>query len=158
MLGAVCRLSDGVVVTAPLLAVRVEMTPQAKERPRCQCRGGKPRMYTAAKTQAAEARIAMVVRAHMRRNGVAKLDGALVGSVVGVWPRLKKHAKSPEGRLWKETAPDADNLQKIVFDALNKVAYVDDARIVRMTGETVFAAVGEAPGIEVRIWAAPEMP
>ena len=115
-------------------------------------------MYTAAKTQAAEARIATVVRAHMRRNGVAKLDGALVGSVVGVWPRLKKHAKSPEGRLWKTTTPDADNLQKLVFDALNGVAYADDARIVRMTGETVFAAVGEDACVEIRLWRAPDFP
>ena len=87
-------------------------------------------MYTPAKTQAAEARIAMVVRAHMRRNGVAKLDGALVGSVVGVWPRLKKHAKSPEGRLWKSTAADADNLAKLVFDAMNGIAYRDGENVV----------------------------
>ena len=115
-------------------------------------------MYTPAKTQAAEARIAMVVRAHMRRNGVAKLDGALVGSVVGVWPRLKKHAKSPEGRLWKSTAADADNLAKLVFDAMNGIAYRDDALIVKMTAETMFCAVGEDACVEIRLWRAPDFP
>jgi Holliday junction resolvase RusA-like endonuclease len=151
-------------------------------------------MYTPAKTQAAEARIAMVVRKHMRREGVAMLQGPLVAHVVGVWPRLVKHKKLQKcsrcrgdgrvlvlqrrhgeemrsedcdacdgtgkhsGRLWKESTPDADNLQKLVFDALNGVAYADDARVVRMTGETVFAAVGEAPGVEIRLWQAPEFP
>lgn len=44
------------------------------------------------------------------------------------------------------------------FDALNGVAYADDARVVRMTGETVFAAVGETAGVEIRLWRAPDFP
>lgn len=116
-------------------------------------------MHTAAKTRAAEARIAMVVRAHMRREGIGRLEGPLVAHVTGVWKRLVKHSRvKHEGRLYKATAADADNLAKLVFDAMNGIAYRDDALIVKMTAETMFCAVDEEPCIEIRLWRAPEFP
>jgi Holliday junction resolvase RusA-like endonuclease len=43
------------------------------------------------------------------------------------WPAKRKAAAS-----WKTSKPDADNLGKIVADALNALAYADDAQVASL--------------------------
>jgi len=47
------------------------------------------------------------------------------------------------------TKPDADNIMKVVCDALNGVAYGDDKQIVSWAGVKRY---GEQPRVEVVIW------
>ena len=42
---------------------------------------------------------------------------------------FKRHKGIPKGQKYKITQPDRDNLEKAVFDAMNKVIYKDDAQI-----------------------------
>ncbi len=49
------------------------------------------------------------------------------------WP-----AKKRDSAKWKTTAPDADNLAKLVKDAMNKIVYHDDAQIVWLTVQKVY--------------------
>lgn len=51
-----------------------------------------------------------------------------------------KRAKSSKD-LYVTKRPDLDNLQKSVFDALNKVAWKDDSQIIRVHAEKNFSDV-----------------
>ena len=42
----------------------------------------------------------------------------------------KKRAMMLAGEIRPEKKPDNDNIEKIIFDSLNKIAYHDDASIV----------------------------
>lgn len=66
----------------------------------------------------------------------------------------------PKRLIWKTRAmpraicasgKDIDNLQKSVQDALNGIAWKDDAQIAVATTGKVFAAADEKPGVHVRI-------
>lgn len=49
------------------------------------------------------------------------------------WPQKRKAVAK-----WKTSAPDADNLAKIVKDALNAIVYIDDALVVELTVQKVY--------------------
>lgn len=46
------------------------------------------------------------------------------------WPQWKREA-ALAGVMWKTSKPDHDNLEKQIGDALNGVAWVDDAQVVK---------------------------
>ena len=47
----------------------------------------------------------------------------------GSWSK-KKQREAENGHIFKTTKPDTDNIMKAVLDALNKVAWKDDAQVV----------------------------
>ena len=51
-------------------------------------------------------------------------------AAVYLWPKATTKARlvAADG-AWKTTKPDSDNITKIVKDALNTIAYVDDAQV-----------------------------
>lgn len=58
----------------------------------------------------------------------------------------------PRGRLPAPRTPDVDNVGKLVCDALKRAELIkDDAQVVRVDGEKVYAAVGELPCVWVRL-------
>lgn len=59
----------------------------------------------------------------------------------------KKKAAALMGR-WHTKKPDADNVAKAVLDALNGIAYPDDAAISKLTVEKSYS---DQPGVMVRI-------
>lgn len=59
----------------------------------------------------------------------------------------KKKAASLRGR-WHIKKPDADNVAKAVLDALNGIAYPDDAAISKLTVEKTYS---DQPGVMVQI-------
>lgn len=63
------------------------------------------------------------------------------------WPEWKR-AAALAGVMWKASKPDHDNLEKQVGDALNGVAWVDDAQIVKSSCGKRY---GTPERLEVRI-------
>ena len=62
----------------------------------------------------------------------------------------KSKREQMRGRLLLPTKkPDADNILKIIADALNGIAYHDDAQIVHAD---VYKCYSEEPRVEVAIW------
>jgi Holliday junction resolvase RusA-like endonuclease len=55
-------------------------------------------------------------------------------------------------REWKSSAPDLSNLVKLVEDALNKLAFVDDAQIVDGRNRKLICNALEQPHIRVKIY------
>ncbi|MFV0515810.1 MAG: RusA family crossover junction endodeoxyribonuclease [Aminipila sp.] len=60
----------------------------------------------------------------------------------------KKREQMAKGEILPTKKPDCDNVLKIIADALNKIAYNDDAQIVRAVVEKYFSDV---PRVEVEI-------
>lgn len=52
----------------------------------------------------------------------------------------RDRAKIEEGQLLPTKKPDADNIAKVICDALNGIAYDDDTQIVRLTVTKKYAS------------------
>ena len=104
--------------------------PIPKARPRLG-RGG--HTYTPKRTVDAERRI----RAAFASTGADPIEGALHIKITctfrppASWSKKKQQA-ALDGQIQKTSKPDADNLAKTVCDALNGMAWKDDAQITSM--------------------------
>lgn len=125
--------------------------PVAKGRPRATTIGGKARMYTPAKTERYESRVAVFAQQAMA--GRTPADEALEVSIVATmavpasWSR-KKRERALAGELSPLSRPDADNIAKAITDGSNGIVWVDDSRIVSLS---VMKLYGETPGVSVRV-------
>ncbi len=68
------------------------------------------------------------------------------------WPK-KLLALAMAGKVWYIGKPDIDNIEKLIYDALNKVAWIDDAQIVYVEKA---ARYGDPARTEVKIWSMPQ--
>lgn len=103
-------------------SIRIPGEPVPKERPRFARRTG--HAYTPEKTKQAEKEIAYMWK--LEHPGV-KLKGPLfLEMVFNLKPPKGPHGPYPTKR------PDIDNLEKLITDALNGVAYEDDKQIVQV--------------------------
>lgn len=92
-----------------------------------------PKPQREAKARVAEAALEAVGPEVPYPRGVA-----LEARLSFVYARPKKPTyPSPQGR------PDIDNLTKLVLDALNGVAYADDAQVIRLTATKRYGDQGE---------------
>lgn len=121
--------------------------PQGKARPKVTRNGN----FTPRKTREYEE----LVRAVWRQSGSERFpDGEpLEVLIAAYYPAPKSATKSNRfqmllGKIRPTKKPDWDNIGKIVCDALNGLAYKDDAQIVR---GTVAKFYSEAPRVEVCI-------
>lgn len=110
------------------LSVAFDKLP-TKSRPRWSSRGG--HAYTPASTLEAEQRIRS---AWVDANGLAYAEWRGPVSVsIDVWREVPKRAsRRGEGSLVC-LKPDLDNTAKLVLDALNGVAWADDAQVVHLS-------------------------
>lgn len=67
------------------------------------------------------------------------------GSVRPTYLR-RRPASRGASRSGRRYGGDVDNCLKLVADALSKVAYFDDAQVVRLEGEKRYVDQGQAPG------------
>ena len=76
--------------------------------------------------------------------GAKPIEGPIKLQLFAAYAKPKRKLAS----VWRTGRPDADNLCKIVGDALNGVAWGDDAQIAVMFVEKFYSAM---PGLRVRI-------
>ncbi len=77
------------------------------------------------------------------------LTGPLKLTLVGYWLKPVSWSKAKrDAAVWHTSTPDWDNIGKIVCDALNGIAYADDAAIACAT---VTKAYGPAYGIWIQL-------
>lgn len=118
----------------------------AQPRPRATTIGGFTRMYEAKAGHPIHG-FKQAVLAEWRAAGFPKITGPLSLSIEFIFPRKKFPKKFGEGRQWRTSKPDLDNLLKGFCDALNGLAYDDDSQIVKCLISKEFAAVREEPGV-----------
>jgi Holliday junction resolvase RusA-like endonuclease len=128
----------------------IEFTVPGDAVPWARAGGGRntPR-FTPAKQRNYMGALRMFCAAAMKGKG--PLTGPIELSVLAVygWPTSWSSKKRAlPGADWKTSRPDADNLSKIVKDALNTVAWSDDALV---TSLHVWKRFGDVPRLSVRI-------
>ena len=125
--------------------------PMGKERPRFRRVGNYVQTYTPAKTKNYETKVRdSYYSSNMETH---HLTGAIEAEIYGVFPipvsvSKKLRAKMENGEEPYTKKVDADNLAKIVLDALNGVAYEDDKQITKLTVTKVY---GKDPRVEVTL-------
>lgn len=108
------------------------------------------RHYTDADTLAAKTAVGFAFRA---ANPGPMLTGPVAVRIVAVFPPPKATPKRDAFRVFAETLPkatkpDADNIAKLVLDALNGLAWRDDAQVCDLSVRKVY---GRTPRLEVVI-------
>lgn len=124
--------------------------PFGKQRPRVVHRGKFTSTYTPKETVEYEN---LVKLSYYNASGGIKLQGALEATIKGVFP-IPKHVskKQKEQMLSNEIKYtkkiDCDNMAKACLDALNNIAYDDDAQISRLIVEKEY---GEVSKVEITL-------
>jgi Holliday junction resolvase RusA-like endonuclease len=102
-------------------------------------RHGNGRTYDAAENKAAKAHIALLGKQAMRARN-KPYDGAIKLSCIFIYPWPKSYSqkrKSQSNGFYKVTKSDIDNTIKLVMDALNGIAWKDDAQVSVIYAEKV---------------------
>ena len=110
--------------------------PQGKERPRTVRINGFVHSYTPAKTAQYEKSVQEAYLSSAKRE--SWMEGEPLSVSIDVlyeipksYPK-KKREEAIKGTLHPTKRPDLDNIAKAICDALNNVAYKDDAQIVEL--------------------------
>lgn len=110
--------------------------PVAKARPRASSFGGFVRIYTPKKSakyeQAVRSAALRVLDPQRSLDGPIAVRIEFVTEVPASWPKYKRAAAFAQ-QLYPTGKPDLDNLTKSILDALNGVAFKDDAQITDLT-------------------------
>lgn len=123
--------------------------PYGKGRPRIGRVAGNARMFTPAKTVSYENLVTvMALQAMAGRpliEGPVSVILTINCQIPASWPK-KKQMLALAGEVWPTTKPDIDNVEKIIYDAINAVVWKDDVQVVDVTKVKRYAAV---PGVRV---------
>lgn len=130
-----------------MINITIPGEPVAKGRPRVTKAGI---TYTPAKTQGYENLVKMC---YMEQGNGKKLEGELQTAIRAYFQIPKSTSKKKaklmeEGEIRPTKKPDADNIIKIVLDALNGLAYNDDSQIVSVRVEKFYSY---KPRVEIAI-------
>ena len=123
--------------------------PVGKGRAKAARRGKFITMYTPEKTASYESLVAHA--AHVAMSGKSLIAGAVFVDldirlqIPASWSK-KKQQQAAEGLIHATKKPDADNVEKAVFDGMNGVVWVDDVQVVQVSKRKRYA---ETPGVDV---------
>lgn len=91
--------------------------------------------------------VAQAARDYQAEHPQALLDGPLD---VDITFRLQRPKSAPRRRLYPDTKPDLDKLNRAILDALTGTLIVNDSRVVVLTSRKVFA-VDEPLGARITV-------
>jgi Holliday junction resolvase RusA-like endonuclease len=105
--------------------------PEGKRRPRFARVGKNVRTYNPEKDKARENAICIAYRE--AAVGVGPYAGPIIIAIDAMYAKPKSWSEKRKSKHeYKTSRPDADNVGKLCCDALNGIAYLDDAQIIRM--------------------------
>lgn len=141
-------------MSAQRFVLAIAGEPQPQQRHRVASWGGRARMYDPEesvawkRTAAATMRLALSTQ---RLQAPLFKDVPLELHVLALFSCPKSHHRKreplPRRPLLEETYGDVDNLAKAVMDAGNGLLWPDDAQVVRLVSEKLYAAQGEPPRV-----------
>lgn len=119
----------------------VEGKPVGKGRPRFRRVGNFVQTYTPANTAEYE----KLVRLRFQNAGGVITDKPVRVAVVAFFSPPKSTKKGDRiemlaNRILPEKKPDCDNIAKIILDALNKIAYIDDSQVIELVVKKRYSA------------------
>jgi len=130
------------------ISFSVDGQPKGKMRPRFNGKTG--HTYTPKETVNYENYVKISYRMKYQN---LKLEGPIEAEIIGTFPIPKSISKKKAQAMINDTIHytkkiDCDNLAKSILDALNGIAYDDDAQIYSLK---VYKKYGENPGVEVKL-------
>ena len=125
--------------------------PVGKGRPQAFRMGKGVRMFTPEKTVSYESLVATAAHGAMR--GHPPVEGAVavdldIRLMVPMSWSAKKRAQALDGQIHPTKKPDADNVTKAIFDAMNGVVWGDDVQVVQLSLRKRY---GATPGVTVAV-------
>lgn len=119
----------------------IEGKPVGKGRPRFKRMGNFVQTYTPEKTAEYE----KLVRMKFQNAGGAITDKPVRVGITAFFvpPKSTKKRDRIEmlaNRILPEKKPDCDNIAKIILDALNKIAYIDDSQVIELVVKKRYSA------------------
>lgn len=119
----------------------VEGKPTGKGRPRFRRMGNFVQTYTPTATADYE----KLVRLRFQNVGGAITDKPVKIEIVAFFAPPKSARKKDKiemlaNRILPEKKPDCDNIAKIILDALNKIAYIDDSQVIELVVKKRYSA------------------
>ncbi len=146
------------LLVEPRTKARGRASRTGKKCPTCSQKSGALIVFTPKDTRAYEESIRLTCLGIMRKRGLKPLEGPISIRIVTVSTRPKRLIEEHPGRHWKPNRPDIDNSVKAILDSLNGVCFADDAQIVQLEALNLYAAIDEAPRVEIMVCAAPVNP
>lgn len=142
---------DYSLINHNFIMIDVPGEPFAKQRPRAAKKGRYITIYTPRETKLYEEKVRKVY--DTMYNGYPQLEGALTANIEGYFSipnsvNKKKREQMINGEEPHTKKPDCDNMGKICLDALNGVAYPDDAAINRLN---ISKEYSETPKVRITI-------
>ena len=134
-----------------VLQFHVPGKPVGKGRPRIGKVGAHARMFTPEKRANYEGLVAYAVEQAL--GGASLLEGAchvklgIDSQIPASWSATKQRAAAA-GEIRPVSKPDADNVIKAIFDAMNGVVWKDDVQAVEIAVSKYYSMV---PGVAVRV-------
>lgn len=122
-----------------------------KQRPRAAMRGRHAGVYTPKETISYENLvIAMFKQAYP---DAKPFEGEVRGFIRAFYPiplsiGKKRKQAMINGSIRPQVKPDLDNVEKIIYDALNGIAYTDDSHITEMS---ISKHYSDNPRVEIRL-------
>lgn len=125
--------------------------PMGKQRPKATMRGHRAGVYTPEKTINYESLVVAMFK--QTYPYVRPLEGEVRGVIRAFYPiplstSKKRKEAMLKGVIRPQVKPDLDNVEKIIYDALNGIAYTDDSHITQMT---ISKHYSDVPRVEVLI-------
>lgn len=122
----------------------IEGKPVGKGRPRFRRMGNFVQTYTPEATKEYEKLVGM----RFQNSGGAITDKPVRVEIVAFFAppkstRKRDKAEMLANRILPERKPDVDNVAKIILDALNKIAYKDDAQVVELSVKKLYSEVAK---------------
>lgn len=128
--------------------------PVGKARPRHDSRG---HVYTPKETVDYQGRVAAAYWQALNKRGAQLTEAMKLAdieiSIVASYPIAQSDSKKRRedklaGKIRPRVKPDADNVAKIVMDALNDFAYHDDGQVIKLS---VIKEYSLSPAVSVRV-------
>lgn len=129
----------------------VPSKPMGKQRPKATSRGRYTKVYTPKETISYENLVIAMFR--QTYPNAKPLEGEVRGFIRAFYPiplstSKKRKQAMLEGVIRPQVKPDLDNIEKIIYDALNGIAYTDDSHITEMS---ISKHYSDSPRVEVII-------
>ena len=157
MVAAVVPLVVEDVVLRPLLVVEIPGEPVAQGRPkaaRVRTRDGREILTLRDPTKSRTWKHTAQSYLAAAMAGARPFAGPLAAVMVFRFtlPRSRWKKRAPLERSWKPGRPDADNAWKILADACQGIAFLDDAQLCDVRVLKHYGAQGEAPGVGLALY------
>lgn len=125
--------------------------PMGKQRPKATSRGRYTKVYTPKETISYENLVIAMFR--QAYPNAKLLEGEVKGCIRAFYPiplstSKKRKQAMLDGSIRPQVKPDLDNIEKIIYDALNGIAYTDDSHITEMTISKHYSV---SPRVEITI-------